>query len=47
MEKNRPDWRRDYQATTGGTFFGPAPAFEQIMRVVGDFERDFNHTETP
>ena len=35
-------WRRDYEAMRGPMFFGEAPDFDEILRVVGDFERRFN-----
>jgi hypothetical protein len=42
LESQMDDWRRDYQAMTGEMFFGPVPSFDEIIRVVGDFERTFN-----
>ena len=42
LESQMDDWRHDYQAMTGEMFFGPVPTFEEIVRVVGKFERAFN-----
>ena len=36
------EWRQDYKAMSTEMFFGEVPDFEEIMRVVGDFERNFN-----
>lgn len=36
------DWRRDYQAMQTAMFFGTVPDFDEILRVVGEFERRFN-----
>ncbi len=41
-EGEMAEWRRDYQAMREEMFFGTVPSFEEIMRVVGDFERSFN-----
>lgn len=38
----RETWERDYAAMRGSMFFGEAPAFDEILRVVGEFERRFN-----
>ena len=35
-------WQRDYAAMRDTMFFGEAPQFEEILRVVGEFERGFN-----
>jgi hypothetical protein len=35
-------WRKDYQEMRGPMFFGEFPTFEEILRVVGEFERRFN-----
>ena len=35
-------WRKDYQEMRGGMFFGEVPTFDEILRVVGEFERHFN-----
>lgn len=35
-------WRRDYQEMRGAMFFGPVPTFDEILKVVGQFEREFN-----
>lgn len=41
-EEHTAFWRDDYRAMTGAMFFGDIPSFEDILRVVGDFERRFN-----
>lgn len=42
----RPDqiaeWRQDYQTMRGEMFFGEVPDFNEIMKVVGEFEHKFN-----
>lgn len=35
-------WKQDYQSTREDMFFGEVPSFEEILRVVGDFEKRFN-----
>ncbi len=35
-------WKQDYQTMREDMFFGEVPAFDEILRVVGDFERRFN-----
>lgn len=37
-----PAWETDYQAMLGPMFFGHAPTFEEILVVVGEFEKVFN-----
>jgi hypothetical protein len=37
-----PAWKQDYQAMREDMFFGEVPAFDEILRVVGDFEQRFN-----
>lgn len=41
-EEQEPDWRRDYQAMNDAMFFGEVPDFSEVLRVVGNFERQFN-----
>jgi len=36
------NWRRDYQSMREEMIFGKAPNFEEIIEVVGQFERRFN-----
>jgi hypothetical protein len=38
-------WRKDYQEMRGEMFFGEVPAFDEILRAVGDFEKRFNQTQ--
>ena len=40
-----PAWKQDYQAMREDMFFGEVPAFDEILRAVGDFEKRFNKTE--
>jgi len=35
-------WRSDYHSMRGEMFFGDPPTFDEILRVVGGFEREFN-----
>ena len=36
-------WRKDYDAMLGPMFFGDVPSFDEILRVVGEFEQSFNN----
>lgn len=36
------EWRRDYESMRQEMFFGTVPAFDEILHVIGDFERQFN-----
>ena len=36
------EWRRDYDSMRQEMFFGEVPAFDEMIRVVGEFERQFN-----
>lgn len=38
------NWRSDYQAMLGPMFFGDVPDFDEILAVVGVFEKTFNAT---
>jgi predicted nucleotidyltransferase component of viral defense system len=35
-------WRHDYEAMAGSMFFGKVPTFEDVLKIVGEFERRFN-----
>ena len=35
-------WRQDYQTMRGEMFFGKVPTFDEILGVVGAFEKQFN-----
>jgi predicted nucleotidyltransferase component of viral defense system len=35
-------WRKDYQEMRGEMFFGEVPTFDEILGVVGAFEKQFN-----
>jgi hypothetical protein len=39
-------WRRDYEEMAEPMFYGERPDFDEILRVVGVFERDFNSRGT-
>jgi hypothetical protein len=43
-DQQREFWRKDYEAMRGPMFFGDPPSFDEIMEVVGTFERDFNQS---
>jgi len=45
--ERRPDWKRDYETMRETMFFGESPEFEEILRVVGEFERRFNQVAPP
>ncbi len=38
----RKNWAMDYKAMGTEMFFGPVPDFDEVMNVVGNFERQFN-----
>lgn len=38
-------WRRDYDEMAIAMFYRERPAFDEILRVVGEFERRFNVSE--
>lgn len=40
------DWRRDYEAMRETMFFGNPPEWDEILRVVSDFEKTFNASGT-
>jgi predicted nucleotidyltransferase component of viral defense system len=42
LDAHMAEWRQDYQVMRGEMFFGEAPDFDEILRVVADFERKFN-----
>ena len=41
-DKYREAWAQDYAAMRETMFFGEAPAFDEILRAVGEFEERFN-----
>lgn len=43
-EDHLKDWAADYKTMGTEMFFGEVPSFEEILRVVGEFERRFNDT---
>jgi len=40
--ERQQDWKRDYEAMRETMFFGEPPEFEEILRVVAEFEKRFN-----
>ena len=42
IEAQLPEWRHDYESMSREMFVGDVPAFDEILRVVGEFEREFN-----
>ena len=36
------EWRHDYEAMSPEMFLGEVPAFAEVLRAVGEFERQFN-----
>ena len=42
LPEQEAEWRRDYQAMSSEMFFGEVPKFDDILRVVGQFQREFN-----
>lgn len=43
-EAQRAAWASDYRAMRQDMFFTEPPAFDEVLRVVGQFEREFNIT---
>lgn len=41
-DDRRSDWARDFEAMREAMFFSDPPSFDEILAVVGDFERRFN-----
>ena len=41
-EQHLANWRADYEQMLGPMFFGEVPTFDDILKVVGQFEREFN-----
>ena len=35
-------WRQDYQSMRTEMFFGEVPEFDEVLRVVGEFQKEFN-----
>jgi len=42
LKEQEASWRQDYQAMAGEMFFGDIPGFNEILQVIGEFERSFN-----
>ena len=40
--EHRTFWKRDYEQMREAMFFGEPPTFDEILRVVEEFEREFN-----
>ena len=37
-----PAWRADYREMKKEMFYGQVPDFDEILKVVGEFEKQFN-----
>jgi hypothetical protein len=46
-DAHRDDWRKNYEQMRRAYFFGEPPPFTEILRVVGEFERQFNSLGRP
>jgi hypothetical protein len=44
-DERRAAWAQDYEAMQAAMFFRTPPPFEEILRVIGEFELQFNRTE--
>ncbi|CAN5770639.1 nucleotidyl transferase AbiEii/AbiGii toxin family protein [soil metagenome] len=42
LESQVGEWRKDYEQMRSEMFFGPTPSFDEILEVVGAFQREFN-----
>jgi len=40
--EHRDNWRKDYEEMAEAMFYGEWPEFDEILRVVGEFETSFN-----
>lgn len=40
--ERQPAWEKDYAAMQPAMFFGQPPSFDEILKIVGEFERQFN-----
>ena len=44
LPEHRDAWKQDYEAMREAMFFGDPPGFDEILRVVGEFEAKFNQS---
>ena len=42
LPEQEAEWRQDYQAMSGEMFFGEVPDFDEVLRVIGEFQEGFN-----
>jgi hypothetical protein len=42
LGEQEAEWRKDYAAMRGEMIFGAPPTFDEILRIVGEFEKEFN-----
>jgi hypothetical protein len=42
LESQIQDWRKDYHAMSEAMFFGEVPSFDEILSVVGEFQKRIN-----
>ena len=42
LPEQEGEWRHDYQAMSPEIFFGEVPEFDDVLRVVGEFQKGFN-----
>jgi len=40
--EHRDNWRKDYKEMAEAMFYGERPEFDEILRIVGEFEQRFN-----
>jgi hypothetical protein len=45
LPEQKAAWKQDYQSMSEAMFFGEIPSFDEILGVVGDFEKRFNKAE--
>lgn len=43
---HRAAWQQDYEEMAGAMFYGDRPTFDEILSVVGHFEKKFNQLAT-
>jgi len=42
LPEQEAEWRKDYQSMSGEMFFGEVPEFNEVLRVIGEFQEEFN-----
>lgn len=43
LPEQEAEWRQDYEAMRGEMFFNAPPPFDEVLKAVAEFEKEFNH----